>query len=251
MSIPIYIINMQGCEERWHTTETRLKNIGLEAERFDATIGKQLNDVELKIWYCPKKNKQYYNRNLTLGEMGCYISHMRIWQKMVDESISHCVVLEDDLFIQPHLKAIINAATKLRSFGLLKLSDNRGFPFIDTVELDDNLTLGNYKKTPNGTQGYIISLDGAKKLLTRKPFYRPVDVDIQFHSEVGLQIIGIRPYPVAEDRSFESEIAITNTGAHSNRSTFLRNLNHRTRIYLQRKKKTADLNNIISLKNNG
>ena len=248
MSITIYIINMQGCEERWHTTETRLKNIGLEAERFAATIGKQLNDDELKTWYCPKKNKQRYNRNLTLGEIGCYISHMCIWQKMVDEAIPFCVVLEDDLFIQPHLNAVINAATKLQNFGLIKLSDNRDFPFIDTHALDDNLTLGNYKKTPNGTQGYIISLDGAKQLLTRKPFYRPVDVDIQFHSEVGLQILGIKPYPVAEDRSFESEIALTNKGTHSNKSTFLRNENHRTRIYLQRKTKTADIGKFVSLK---
>ncbi|MBE0376465.1 glycosyltransferase family 25 protein [Pseudoalteromonas prydzensis] len=246
MSIPLYIINMQGCEDRWHTTQTRLNSIGMEAKRFSATVGKQLSETELQTWYCPSKNKKYYHRDLTKGEIGCYVSHMRIWQKMVDENIAVCVILEDDLFIQPHLKNVIEATLELQHWDLIKLSDNRDFPFIDTATLQDGLTLGNYKKAPNGTQGYIISLAGAKKLLTRKPFYRPVDVDMQFHGEVGLQMVGIKPYPLAEDRNFESEIANANTGSHSNRSTLLRNLKHRIRLYIQRRDKTADLANITA-----
>ncbi|WP_392344156.1 glycosyltransferase family 25 protein [Pseudoalteromonas prydzensis] len=246
MSIPLYIINMQGCEERWYTTQTRLNSIGMEAERFSATVGKQLSETELQTWYCPSKNKKYYHRDLTKGEIGCYVSHMRIWQKMVDENIAVCVILEDDLFIQPHLKNVIEATLELQHWDLIKLSDNRDFPFIDTATLQDGLTLGNYKKVPNGGQGYILSLEGAKKLLTRKPFYRPVDVDMQFHSEVGLHIIGIKPYPVSEDRSFESEIANVNSGRHSNHSTFLRNLKHRIRLYIQRRDKTAVLAKITA-----
>ncbi|MFT5529852.1 MAG: glycosyl transferase family 25, partial [Alteromonadaceae bacterium] len=122
-----------------------------------------------------------------------------------------------------------------------KLSDNRNFPFIDSAPLENNLTVGNYKKAPNGTQGYIISLSGAKKLLQRKPFFRPVDVDMQFHTEVGLNMIGIKPYPVAEDRSFISEITSANAGSHSNKSTFIRNLKHRLNLYMQRKKISADV----------
>ncbi|WKD25139.1 hypothetical protein NDQ71_08800 [Pseudoalteromonas sp. KG3] len=47
MSIPLYIINMQGCEERWYTTQTRLNSIGMEAERFSATVGKQQGGIAL------------------------------------------------------------------------------------------------------------------------------------------------------------------------------------------------------------
>lgn len=248
MPIPFYVINMKGCEGRWKTTLERLSNLGLTVERFEATIGKQLSNQEIKQWYCPSKNKKRYNRNLSAGEIGCYISHMRIWQKMVDESMPCCVVLEDDLFINAELKDVVDATARLKNWDLIKLSDNRNFPLIDTALLDNGLTVGNYKKAPNGTQGYIISLSGAKKLLSRKPFFRPVDVDMQFHKEVGLSMIGIKPYPIAEDRSFVSEISTINGGSHSNRSTFLRNLIHRTGIHRQRKYKTADLAKIINNK---
>ena len=245
MSIPFYIINMQGCEERWEATQKQLTNLHLTAERFEATIGKNLSEQEILNWYCPKKNKKRYNRDLTLGEIGCYVSHMRIWQKIVDENISFCVVLEDDLSIKASLKDVVDVAIKLNNWDLIKLSNDRNFPFIDSAILENNLTVGNYKKAPNGTQGYIITLSGAKKLLQRKPFFRPVDVDIQFHTEVGLSMIGIKPYPIAEDRSFISEISTMNGGKHSNHSTFIRNLIHRSSIYRQRQYKTADLSSII------
>ncbi|MFQ3203558.1 MAG: glycosyl transferase family 25 [Pseudoalteromonas tetraodonis] len=246
MPIPFYIINMQGCEDRWETTLKRLTSLHLNAERFEATIGKNLSEEETLKWYCPKKNKKRYNRNLSAGEIGCYVSHMRLWQKMVNENMPFCVVLEDDLFIEASLKDVVDAALKLKNWDLIKLSDNRNFPFIDSAPLENNLTVGNYKKAPNGTQGYIISLSGAKKLLQRKPFFRPVDVDMQFHTEVGLSMIGIKPYPIAEDRSFISEITSANAGSHSNRSTFIRNLIHRSSIHMQRRYKTADLAKITS-----
>ena len=248
MSVPIFVINMQGSEKRWKTLNNRLANIGISAERFPATIGKELTKEQLDEWYSPQNNKQKYHRDLTLGEIGCYVSHMRIWQKMVDEKINHCLVLEDDLFIEEHLISIIELSSSLHGWDLIKLSDNRDFPFIDSKSLQHNFTLGNYRKAPNGTQGYLISLPGAKKLLTRKPFCRPVDVDMQFHSEVGLQMLGIKPYPISEDRSFESDIVMANSGRHSSRSTFLRNLKYRTCMYLQRKVKTAELEKIMTEK---
>ncbi len=250
MSVPIFVINMQGSEKRWATLSSRLASLDINAERFPATIGKELTKEQLGEWYSAAKNQQKYHRDLTLGEIGCYVSHMRIWQKMLDEKIDCCLILEDDLFIEKHLKVTIELANTLHGWDVIKLSDNRDFPFIDTKNLADNLLLGNYRKAPNGTQGYLISLSGAKKLLTRKPFFRPVDVDMQFHSEVGLQMLGIKPYPIAEDRSFESDIVAANAGRHSNKSTLLRNLKYRTCMHLQRKEKTAILDKIVVQKEN-
>lgn len=244
MSVPIFVINMQGSEKRWMKLSHRLTELGINAQRFPATIGKELSKEEIDEWYSCKKNKQRHHRDLTLGEIGCYVSHMRIWQKMVNENINHCLVLEDDLFIEKQLTSIIELSKTLDGWDLIKLSDNRDFPFIDTKKLEYNCTLGNYLKAPNGTQGYLVSLSGAEKLLTRKPFFRPVDVDMQFHSEVGLKMFGIKPYPISEDRSFESEIVIINAGKHSSRSTLLRNLKYRINMYLQRKIKTAQLDQI-------
>lgn len=244
MKTSIFIINMKPCESRWYEVQKRLKDLNISAERFEATIGKNLGEQEFLNWYCPKKNKNSYHRNLTLGEIGCYISHMRVWEHIVTHSIPICVILEDDIIIKSHLTNTIESAEKLKNWDLIKLSDSRDLPFINTQSLESEFVLGNYFKIPNGAQGYILSLEGAKKLLHRKPFFRPVDVDMQFHSEVGLNIVGIKPYPIATDSQFESEIAKTNSGRHSNKSTFIRNLKHRLNLHMQRKKISANLSMI-------
>ncbi|MCG7562014.1 MULTISPECIES: glycosyltransferase family 25 protein [Pseudoalteromonas] len=245
MQPPIFIINMDGCEDRWQTTYTRLQEVGLDASRFSATNGKQLPESEVATWYDQEANLQRYHRHLTPGEIGCYISHYRIYEKVVNENLPYALVLEDDLHIEDSLASLLALIPDLKGWDMIKLSDNRANPFIDTRALNEQFTLGNYKKVPNGTQGYLISLAGAKKLLNRKPFYRPVDVDLQFHGEIGLRVVGIKPYPVSEDISFESEIAILNKGQHSGRSTFTRNAKHRIRLFLQRQFRSATLKDIL------
>lgn len=245
MSCPIYVINMDTSVERWATTHARLQEIGLEAERFPATVGKLLGEQELSQWYDKKRNASDHHRPQTLGEIGCYISHYRVWQKVVDDQIPFCIVLEDDIIISQQLKTIINCLYKLQNWDVIKLADERNYPFIDTVTINDELTIGNYLKMPNNGMAYAVSLNGAKKLLARKPFFRPVDVDMQFHSELKLQVMGIKPYPVSENKSFQSEIANMNAGKHSHGSTFFKNLKYRLHMYMQRKKKSASLDGVI------
>ncbi|MBE0366303.1 glycosyltransferase family 25 protein [Pseudoalteromonas aurantia] len=245
MSLPIFVINMKNSVERWQKTYNRLQTLGLECQRFEATVGKSLDETETSNWYDPTANLKKHHRNMTPGEIGCYVSHMRIWQHMAAHNITAAIVLEDDLIIEEHLKETIEQVGELESWDMIKLSDNRANPFIESASLSKSLTLGSYLKVPNGTQGYAVSLSGAKKLLQRKPFFRPVDVDIQFHSEVELNLVGIKPYPISEDLSFESEIANSNAGTHSNQSTFLRNLKHRFAMYLQRKRASGDIKRII------
>ena len=241
MTAPVFVINMETSKERFDATYERLMQSQVVATRFNATVGKALTPEEVSHWYDATANRQFYHRNLTPGEIGCYISHMRIWQKLVDEKIPYAIVLEDDLHIEPSFAAVLANIASLTDWDLIKLSDNRDNPFFQQQPLGEEFTLGNYRKVPNGTQGYAISLSGAKKLLQRKPFFRPVDVDIQFHSEVNLNLLGIKPYAISEDLGFESEISKLNKGKHSNRSTFLRNLKHRTRMYLERKKTSGQL----------
>jgi glycosyl transferase family 25 len=237
---------MKTSTERWDSMTQQAAKLGLEFQQFEATVGKALNEQELTQWYNPHANLKKYHRNMTPGEIGCYVSHMRIWEKMVAENINFCLVLEDDIIIDEQLTDIIATFQTLKEWDMIKLHDNRQHSFYEKEVLADYLTVGNYLQVPNGTQGYILSLAGAKKLLNRKPFFRPVDVDIQFHSEINFKIIGIKPYPLKEDLSFNSEITVMNKGKHSNRSTFLRNAKHRVALYLQRRKPSANMVKVTS-----
>lgn len=72
----------------------------------------------------------------------------------------------------------------------------------------DNLdvSLVNYKKSPTGTVAQVVSREGAKRLLAKKPpFFRPIDIDLQWSWEVGITIQGLVPY-VADVSDEPSEI---------------------------------------------
>ena len=79
MTAPVFVINMETCKERFDATYERLMQSQVVATRFSATVGKALTSEEVSHWYDAAANQQLYHRNLTLGEIGCYISHMRVW----------------------------------------------------------------------------------------------------------------------------------------------------------------------------
>tara|TARA_A200000113_G_scaffold55835_1_gene47010 strand:- start:2517 stop:3281 length:765 start_codon:yes stop_codon:yes gene_type:complete len=244
--IPIFVINLATSPERWASASSRLLELNLKAKRFNAVLGKDLSSEEIENVYDAKANKKYHHRNLTAGEIGCYISHRNMWQKMVSENISKCLILEDDLLIDDELVDVLSHIQSLSGWDMIKIFDNRDVPFQEKVKLDDTYTLGNFTKVPNCALGYALSLAGAQKLLKRKKFFRAVDVDIQIHSEVGINIFGIKPYRISQNARFDSDIEAVNEGRHSNRSTFLRNLKFRIKMYLERKHISGDISKVAS-----
>ena len=71
------------------------KKAKLNVQRFDAIYGKEL----------PKNHyiKKYFvdNHNLTDGQIGCALSHIKIWEDAVKNNYKNILVFEDDATI-PH-----------------------------------------------------------------------------------------------------------------------------------------------------
>lgn len=241
--IPIFIINMDASTDRWQSMEQQLSKFGLTGTRVSAVVGKALTADEVNALYDEAKNKAKHHRPLSLGEIGCYASHRKIWQMMVEQNISQALILEDDVNIEANINDVLASVDLLKNWDVIKLSDNRANKPAEETPLQNELSLVNYKRVPNCANGYLLSLQGANKLLSLAKVFRPVDIDMQFHSALKLNVVGIMPYAITEV-AFESDIASQNAGRHSNRSTFWRNLRFRVALYLERKKISADLTHI-------
>ncbi len=235
---------MANNTERFTSVSGQLAQQKLEACRIDAVIGSKVPSEDLRCLYDAKKNKAKYHRDLSPGEIGCYLSHRKIWQKMIDENIPYACILEDDVVLQDNVNIAINLANNLKGWDIIKLGNNRSDDIYQTKLIDNEHSLISYYRVPNCTHGYLISLAGAKKMLQRTKIFRPIDIDMQFHSELNLFIAGLLPYSVNTNDEFESDIVLQNNGRHSNKSTFLRNLKHRYHMYQQRKKPSADINQL-------
>ena len=45
----------------------------------------------------PDFSEPYHQRALTFGEIGCFLSHHRVWQDVVDRGHEEVAVFEDDI----------------------------------------------------------------------------------------------------------------------------------------------------------
>jgi glycosyl transferase family 25 len=158
---------------------------------------------------------------------------------MVDQHIDIAVVLEDDIDIDATFTDAINQLTRLHGWDHIKLSDDRNTPAFQTLQLPNGFTLANFKKVPNCATGYAINLQGAKKLLRRNKFFRPVDIDLQFGQELDLQLFSLLPYTVWPSSRFESIIDTISGGSRKGDTSLFRNLKYRLAVAKHRARYTS------------
>ncbi|SES66763.1 glycosyltransferase family 25 protein [Thalassotalea agarivorans] len=242
--LPIFVINLDRSKSRWQQVTSRLSQLNLEHQRVSAVDGKTLQVEDISQVYSATLNKSLFRYDLTLGEIGCYLSHRHIWQTMVDQQIPYAVILEDDINIQTEFAHVLDMLVQYSDWELVKLGDDRDLPFYQQHS-EAPFIWGNYKKIPNCTLAYAISLSAAKKLLSREKFYRPIDIDMQFPTKLSLNVLGLKPYAVSPNLDFDSEIVAINKGKHKGNTSFWRNLKYRIMLAWQRKKYTSgNLNQI-------
>jgi len=83
--------------------------------------------------------------------VGCFLSHYKIWQKIVAEKISHALILEDDIAIKSLFEFLEKRDTQYKEFDVLQLTQR--------VNKQDSYIFF------HGSESYILSLNGARKLI--------------------------------------------------------------------------------------
>lgn len=100
----IFVINLDRDEERLKFAQEQAEKNGFSFERVAGVFAKEMSASELK------KDVNYLRFTLRmgkrpgLGEIGCALSHIKIYRKMVEENIPYACILEDDIFILDHFK---------------------------------------------------------------------------------------------------------------------------------------------------
>lgn len=95
----INVINLDKDTVRWEVLVQRLIACGVPQtaiHRLPAVYGKNLSNRELT-------NKASFKARLfcTPGMIGCYLSHVKFWEKVISESEPYQIVLEDDAIVSP------------------------------------------------------------------------------------------------------------------------------------------------------
>lgn len=157
----IFIINLEKDRDRLLNSVKELNKYNLRNFEFiNAVNGNKLNDDEYKNY---TTSIGYYITSPSM--VGCGISHIKTWEKIVENNIEYSLILEDDFNFK---------ANFLNDFNELMRNTPKNF---DLLYLNSNLFTNKYLKISDINDylykplfvfemiGYVITLDGAKKLL--------------------------------------------------------------------------------------
>lgn len=199
----IYVINLDKDQERLAKFDQNLRGYGLSYTRVPGIYGKDaVKDKSKVTWAC--------RIFCSYGIIGCYLSHAKLWQQLVDDpTTDHYIVLEDDARFTDDTVQVIKEAAGYK-FDLLTL-----FTFSDNMAVacyKDTLLDGKYQICKNpmllSTLGYIISKDGARNLLEKmgpKATYH-VDFMLNMSQLDGIKYLSVSPNVLVNDGYFESNV---------------------------------------------
>lgn len=199
LALPLLYINLDEDRQRREGMQAQFEARGLVPTRLPAVRWTRLPIDEQRMLHSEALNRDTFFQPLVPGECGCYASHIRAWQALAASDAPALVVLEDDVLLPPDFAETVNAIAALPpGWDMVKLIGRDK----EKVRTRQRLTAGHelvsYRRVPSLTAGYVVSREGARKLLAhRVPFGRPVDLDLRFWWECDLVIRGVVPPAIA------------------------------------------------------
>lgn len=208
MKFKVFLINLDKSSDRLVRCQEFFEQFGVEFERVPAVYGKDLSDKEIAEFYDSDKNKQGYKKELGVGELGCYLSHVRCWQKIVEEQLDYALILEDDFKLTESFNDFENIFSKLIDWDYIRIAyATRSSAVRECTKISEKYDLVYYKKVPINTLAQAVSNSGAKKLIANSQrIFRPIDVDIKHYWEKDINVMGINPPLINAHNDFSSEI---------------------------------------------
>jgi len=160
----IYIINLKDATDRNNFMKKEMEKQNLTNYLFFQAIDGENEDLDenyqfsvVNEWRDP-----FTRKCITKGEIGCALTHYWIWEEIVNHQYSSILILEDDVTLEENFLEKLNNIDIPKNMDFLYVGRrklNRG----TEEKINENIVIPNYSY---GTHGYILTLEGAKKLLS-------------------------------------------------------------------------------------
>jgi glycosyl transferase family 25 len=212
----VYLIHMEKNKDRLENFNSYYYNSDIKFKKFEifpAIIGKDLNLIEYvspkgysQILMTEKTKKRTHHYELTRGAVGCYLSHLSIYKKLIKSNLKYTIIFEDDSMMAADFYERL-------LYGLSVIPDDWDILLLGVMCLKCDIKK-DYIKINRfwGTHGYIVKKSGAIKLIEYldKPISKQIDADISLLIKRGLvNVYAVNPIIVAQDVKFGSDIQET------------------------------------------
>ena len=160
---PIWVLNLERSRDRRSYMERQLNELNWRFEIVPAVDSRYLGSEDLKH-YSTQEAMKTIQRELKPGEIGCALSHAKMWARIVAENIEEVLILEDDVTIKRELLDVLDTrSTFPGDWELINFrTDVQKIPVGPPVYAGYRIC--HFQRYDNRTCAYFINTKGAKKL---------------------------------------------------------------------------------------
>lgn len=214
-----YVINLeQDRNRRWRMEQTLASHAELVVDFVPAVDGRMMSDEELARSFDQDAAFRYYGRYLMKGEIGCTLSHIRCYHRMLMQNEKSVLILEDDI----EFSSVVKPQIDFKMLQQYLLTTKKPTIVLLSGHFWHWPGFSNMKRVYAAyyTHAYAINLLAARLLVDQFVYpWHLADNWIYFRQK-GINVLGIRPHWINQ-LSTETNSSVLDYGA-SNKTRILR-----------------------------
>ncbi|WP_162147074.1 glycosyltransferase family 25 protein [Holospora obtusa] len=204
--ISVFVINLDKDIHRYHDILPLVQTLGFPFSRVSGVIGKTLSKSFVEKFVDKHGYKLAFNGATPgAGELGCFLSHVKVWALFLNSNSEFALILEDDATFDPvNLESVLKELIKFRhqwDICSLFLPPRFSGSFFCIKKFSFSQSIVRFLTETSGTVGMLVNRNAARALLSKAQRYvLPVDHYVQRTWEFGnsLQFAGLVPGLVTE-----------------------------------------------------
>jgi glycosyl transferase, family 25 len=207
---PIYVINLDRSPERLKEITRQLEKFGLGFQRVQAVDGKLANPTQ-KALLDEMKYQSRHGKTSLPGELGCYLSHVRVIEVFLASDSPFAIILEDDAILEDgFIQGIEELLKHANRWDMVKLSGVHSGTPVSVLQLNQNLVLAVMFSKCTGSSAYILNRRAALELSQGLlPMTLPYDHEFDKGWKYRIKVRAVSPFLVTHNETATTTIVPT------------------------------------------
>jgi GR25 family glycosyltransferase involved in LPS biosynthesis len=193
-----FIIHLDASTERKPLVEKLLASLP-NASVVSAVYGRDVPAEDVAQMTARHTKGKRYPFDLLPGELGCFLSHRKVWQTLVDSEEDFALVCEDDAVLEANFPVSLDLALNhIKTDGLIRFPIKQREDPSHVIASREGVSLFRPKIIGLTTTMYLIGRDAARRLLVGSEIIdRPIDVWMQMRWDTGVDSLTVWPSHVS------------------------------------------------------
>lgn len=203
-----WVINLDRAADRLERIGRQMQRVGLRYARLPAVDARALGTAQLAALDEPAYRRKH-GKAPVLGELGCYLSHVKAMELFLAGSAEFALVLEDDVIVHDGLPAVLQGLmAHAARWDMVKLSAVHSGTPMPVLEVAPGHHLAVMLSRCTGSSAYLVNRRAAQAYARGLlPMSLPYDHVFDQGWRFGIRVRLVTPTPCGHDDQIATTIA--------------------------------------------